>query len=287
MPHHVLWGMFERVSWQADRMILDGFVFRIDQARRTSWDGNDGCFRFYKTKPLIDQYETYFRRHAIVANNIFELGLWDGGSLAFWCEVFHPKKIVGIDIEDRADSAYFQKYVAQKNLSDRIRTHWNTSQTDRQALLDIVRSEFTGPLDLVFDDASHLYEPTKISFETLFPLLRPGGLYVIEDWAWHHWEPFERPKSWNPTAHLTRLIFENVEAVGTNRGAIASVTVAPGFVGIERGEADIPASSFHLRDQIFRRRESTLNRMLARVVWGPEREALSRLKRRVLGRLAR
>ena len=200
--------------------------------------------------------------------------------------MFHSKKIVGIDIEDRTDSAYFQQYVAQKRLCDRIRTYWNTSQTDRQALLDIVRSEFTGPLDLVFDDASHLYEPTKISFETLFPLLRPGGLYVIEDWAWHHWEPFERPKSWNPAEHLTRLIFENVEAVGTNRGAIASVTVAPGFVGIERGEAEIPASSFHLRDQIFRRRESTLNRMLARVVWGPEREALSKLKRRVLGRHA-
>lgn len=186
--------MFEHVSWQADRMILDGFVFRIEQARRTSWDGNDGYFRFYKTKPLIDQYETYFRRHAIVANNIFELGLWDGGSLAF--------------------------------------THWNTSQTDRQALVDIVRSEFTGPLDVVFDDASHLYAPTKISFETLFPLLRPGGLYVIEDWAWNHWQPFVRPKSWNPAEHLTRLIFESVEAVGTNRGPVASVTVAPGFVAI-------------------------------------------------------
>ena len=38
------------------------------------------------------------------------------------------------------------------------------------------------PLDLVIDDASHLYGPTMASFEVLFPRLRPGGLYVIEDW---------------------------------------------------------------------------------------------------------
>jgi predicted methyltransferase len=35
-------------------------------------------------------------------------------------------------------------------------------------------------LDLVVDDTSHL-GPTRASFNTLFPRLRPGGVYVIED----------------------------------------------------------------------------------------------------------
>jgi hypothetical protein len=43
-----------------------------------------------------------------------------------------------------------------------------------------------GPLDLVVDDCSHLYEPTRASFNELFPRLRPGGAYVIEDWVWAH-----------------------------------------------------------------------------------------------------
>ena len=38
----------------------------------------------------------------------------------------------------------------------------------------------------MIDDASHLYEPSLASFETLFPLLRPGGTYIIEDWKWEH-----------------------------------------------------------------------------------------------------
>jgi hypothetical protein len=39
-------------------------------------------------------------------------------------------------------------------------------------------------MNLVVDDASHTYEDTKASFETLFPLLQPGGIYAIEDWSW-------------------------------------------------------------------------------------------------------
>ena len=38
----------------------------------------------------------------------------------------------------------------------------------------------------MIDDASHLYVETKASFEELFPRLRPGGLFIIEDWASGH-----------------------------------------------------------------------------------------------------
>jgi hypothetical protein len=35
----------------------------------------------------------------------------------------------------------------------------------------------------VIDDASHLLDPTRASFNVPFPLVRPGGVYVIEDWS--------------------------------------------------------------------------------------------------------
>jgi predicted O-methyltransferase YrrM len=272
--------MFERAEWQHDRMILDGLVFRIEHHRDSNWDGGEDHFRFYKTQPLVEQYASFFRRHGLAPKRIVELGLWDGGSLAFWCEALQPQKIVGIDIEDREDSAYFRQWVARRSLGERVRTYWNTSQADGAALRRIVRAEFDGPLDCVFDDASHLYAPTKSSFETLFPLLRPGGLYIVEDWAWHHWRELERPKSWQPTEHLTRLVVEATEAVGTNRGFVAGVTVAPGFVAIERGPR-AASGEFSLDAQIHRRREPALTRLMTRVVWGPEREALARLKQKL------
>ena len=50
-------------------------------------------------------------------------------------------------------------------------------------LAEIVDEAFGDePLDLVVDDCSHRYKPSRASFNELFPRLRPGGVYVIEDW---------------------------------------------------------------------------------------------------------
>src|SRR5207237_7250205 len=96
--------------------------------------------------------------------------------------------------------------------------------------------EFDGPLDLVIDDASHQYEPTRSSFETLFPLLRTGGLYIIEDWAWAHWVEYQTPDHlWADWQPLTNLVTEIIEALGTSNEVIRSVMMFQGFAVIERG----------------------------------------------------
>jgi hypothetical protein len=114
-----------------------------------------------------------------------------------------------------------------------VTVEWGVDQADTARLVGFVGSTLTGPLDLVIDDASHRYEPTRASFEALFPLIRPGGFYLIEDWAWAHW----------PTLHaafaglipLTRLVTECIEATGNEQSGVAGVTVAQGFAAIERG----------------------------------------------------
>ena len=44
-----------------------------------------------------------------------------------------------------------------------------------------------GPLDIVIDDGSHINEHVITSFNALFPHVRPGGLYVIEDVQTAYW----------------------------------------------------------------------------------------------------
>jgi hypothetical protein len=44
-----------------------------------------------------------------------------------------------------------------------------------------------GSPDIIIDDGSHVASHQKISFETLFPLLAPGGIYVIEDMHTAYW----------------------------------------------------------------------------------------------------
>jgi hypothetical protein len=59
------------------------------------------------------------------------------------------------------------------------------SQDDPEFLVRTVAS--IGRPDIVLDDGSHVAEHQKASFETLFPLLKEGGLYVIEDTHTSYW----------------------------------------------------------------------------------------------------
>src|SRR5262245_8442391 len=120
--------MFEGAQWQDDRMVLNGLLFRLEHNRSEHWNDADRHFRFFKTKPLIDDYERFFSKYRGPKERVLELGLWDGGSLVFWFETLNPTKIAGIDIEDRQDSEYLRSYLDERKLRNRISTYWNTNQ---------------------------------------------------------------------------------------------------------------------------------------------------------------
>lgn len=248
--------MFDRLVWQRDRMLLDDLVFRLEHYRSADWNGGDH-FRFVKIKELVDQYANFFsRRSDFHPERVMELGIYDGGSTAFWYELFQPQKQVALDIQDQTDSPYFRRYVESRGLGGgRISTYWKTSQSDKARLRTIVETEFDGPLDLVIDDASHLYRQTRASFEALFPLLMPSGLYIIEDWAWGHWSEYSSPDHpWAGEEPLTQLVVELIEAAGTSTQLISSIVVYQGFVILERGPQQLDkATHFNLEDYIIRR----------------------------------
>ena len=119
----------------------------------------------------------------IRGGRIVELGIADGGGTALLALAAQPAKLVACELAAEPRPA-LGAFIQQRQLSDVVRPFYGVDQADRHKLADIVDSEFQGlPIDLVIDDASHLYEPTMASFEVLFPRLRPGGLFVIEDWA--------------------------------------------------------------------------------------------------------
>lgn len=261
--------MFDRLTWKADRMLLDELVFRLEHSRNTEWELGDECFVFQKTKPLVDQYAIFWRAlSAFRVSHILELGIWDGGSMAFWCEYFKPqlRRYVGIDKGRYGESPYFRRYLASRGLEPRVTAYWGVDQADSARLREIVGEAFDGPLDLIMDDASHMYSQTRKSFEALFPFLRPGGLYVIEDWAWAHWKEFQPPDHpWAGQTPLTRLICELVEATGTSTELISGLRVHEGFAVVERGPLRLAdPSRFRLDNHIVRRQEPP---PLARLLW--------------------
>jgi SAM-dependent methyltransferase len=102
-------------------------------------------------------------------------------------------------------------------------------------------------LDLVVDDGSHLYEPTKTSLNVFLPLLRPGGIYLIEDWGWAHW--LEETKQYNQTfadeeIPLAKLILELVMLSATNWRMIRNIFIDGSRAFITRARDDITDEEF-------------------------------------------
>lgn len=237
--------------WSADRVEIGELVLRLQYQAAADWDLGDRCMAFFKDRRVVELYDQVFGRCPdFVPRHIVELGMWDGGSVAFWHEYFEPELLLGFDLQKRGDSAYFSEWVARRGVGARIKTFWNSDQADRRRLAAVVDAELLDGLDLVVDDASHLYGPTLASFEVLFPRLRPGGRYVIEDWNWGNW-----PQHWDlPGAPLSRLVAELVEALGTNSGVVSSVEVVADIAVIERGPMALPTDgSFSVARHVRRR----------------------------------
>mmetsp|Transcript_5365 Transcript_5365/g.11975 ORF Transcript_5365/g.11975 Transcript_5365/m.11975 type:complete len:366 (-) Transcript_5365:154-1251(-) len=96
-----------------------------------------------------------------------------GGSMEVWSRYFAEAEIHVIESNADCASAWSEALA-----SARILVHVG-DQSDAQ-FLQAVR-ERVGLLDLIVDDGSHLDRPTMDTLRALWPSLRPGGAYVIED----------------------------------------------------------------------------------------------------------
>ena len=202
-----------------------------------------------RRRPLPGQAETARRalrrdRRRPIAAKHLRAGHLRGRQHSLRSELAHPDRLVAVDRRAPSSSA-LSDYLAQDGRSDTISTHYDVDQADRERLRSIADETFgQEPLDLVFDDCSHLYEPTRASFNELFPRLRPGGLYVIEDWRWAH-APLDDPNPegmWPEETPLTRLIFEIALTIPSVPGLVASLNLEFRTVEVTRGERRIDPS---------------------------------------------
>jgi predicted O-methyltransferase YrrM len=137
-----------------------------------------------KPPGLVDRTVELLRdfRHG----NIVELGISLGGSTALIAQVAEPAKFVALELSQEPVKS-LETFLDATGRRTAVRPHYGVDQADRDAVPRIIQEEFgSEPLDLVTDDASHLLDLTRTSFEMLFPRLRPGGTYIIEDWNWEH-----------------------------------------------------------------------------------------------------
>lgn len=223
---------------------IDGVRFIIDlRIGHQRGKSTNGEFILVKTPTVIDFYRS-LQRHE--PQTILELGMFEGGSLVLFDKLYRPRRLIGVDRRD--EIAPLEAYRADK---EHITTLYRRSQDDPE-LPHLLSRELPGGIDLIVDDASHHYAQTRASFHLCFPLLKPGGLYVIEDWAWSHQEPYQTPQHpWYDKPALTNLVLELIINLPGSR-QLSHVTVRRDLAVIEKapgatGAIDLDAGRARLR----------------------------------------
>lgn len=159
-------------------------------------------YRTDKSASFLAVYENLFSplREQPVA--LLEIGIHHGGSLLMWRDYFARGVIAGLD----------QQAVRVDDDSGRIRIYQGDQQDT--TLLDRLAAEAApAGFDIVIDDASHFGRLSRATFDHLFHRhLKPGGLYVIEDWGTGYWpswpdgSAWREPRQWQPPRWLTEPV---------------------------------------------------------------------------------
>ncbi|WP_396189372.1 class I SAM-dependent methyltransferase, partial [Flavobacterium sp.] len=131
-------------------------------------DKGDGIMPKHNYAEFYERYLIDKREEQLL---ILEIGVCGGKSLSTWYEYFPNAIIIGLDIEDKS-----------KFNNDRIFTFKldQSSPLELKSFVDECRKKGY-EFDIILDDGSHHMRDQQITLSYLFPLLKPSGLYFIED----------------------------------------------------------------------------------------------------------
>lgn len=274
------------VTAECEARVPDGASFLDDQVLRVGellfqcdypiLAASDGRLPVAKRRDLVECY-IELSRELPPEPVIVELGIYQGGSTVLLSELTHPKKLVAMELTPDPPSALVD-YVERSGLADVVRPYYGVDQSDQTRLAEILAAELGGqPIDLVIDDASHRYVETLSSFETLFPHLSPGAVFVIEDWATDHRisdgmveiidalppgrrgpveeqlraaEAEQAANPNGPTVPLTQLAFELVTARASSGDVFRELTMTAHWIVVRRGEERLAPGPFRLSDHV-------------------------------------
>jgi cephalosporin hydroxylase len=98
---------------------------------------------------------------------MMEIGIADGSSLLAWRDIFPNAICVGLDFH-HSDKAH----------GDRIEFYLGDQRNRQDCEIAASGRKF----DLIVEDASHELRSILVTLYWLWPYIKPGGMYVVEEW---------------------------------------------------------------------------------------------------------
>jgi len=117
-------------------------------------------------------YEKYFESKRLEKLNFLEVGIWKGTSHMSWLDYFPNSNIYGVDTIIRNEKEIYTKerfkYIKSSSMDSGLKSRIKSAWGDIQ-------------FDFIIDDGLHTHEANRKTFENLYPFLKSGGVYFIED----------------------------------------------------------------------------------------------------------
>jgi len=133
----------------------------------------------HKWMHYFDIYDHHFAPYRKKPVTIVEFGVSHGGSLQMWKSYFGRKaRIIGVDIDPRC----------KELVEDRVEVVIG-DQEDRDFLRTL--RERVGPIDILIEDGGHTMNQQIATFEEMWPGVRDGGIYLVEDLHTSYWPKYE------------------------------------------------------------------------------------------------
>jgi cephalosporin hydroxylase len=122
---------------------------------------------------IMPEYEELFGGLKGQSIKYLEVGILKGGSLLWAKDYFGPEsKIFGIDMS-LPETSFWPIWAKDV-------TFFLANQNDSQTLVRIGNDN--GLFDVIIDDGCHFAKETISTFNALWPAIKVGGIYIIEDW---------------------------------------------------------------------------------------------------------
>jgi hypothetical protein len=124
----------------------------------------------------------------------------EASSVDLWLRYFPFCRVIGVDLRDLSSLNHerFTSFIGDQSSSDDLR------------LIASKIEPFS--VDVIIDDGSHASYDQQATFREFFALLRPGGLYFIENLDW-------QPPGEAPGITLTKDLFRDIQRHGKARSS--------------------------------------------------------------------
>lgn len=179
-------------------------------------------------KVSVHGYHRAYQRHLGPIKDrplrLLEIGLGcgmlggEGGSVELWERYLPRVELWILEFQAQCGRAWEQKRAAA---GKRLPTMIYGDQSDRRLLKEIRERE--GPFDVIVDDGGHEMGMQIASLEELFPALRPGGLYFLEDVHTSFLPVFGGQPDAGSGTTLARLAALTKDVIGERQGPLSDL----------------------------------------------------------------